>query len=84
MVAQNGKDLLIKLDLTGGGQEIEITTSSRAFLHNQVRSMAGSLKLVGEGKWTADDLAAALAAKDRKACGPVAPACGLYFVRVDY
>ncbi|MCB1439089.1 MAG: tRNA pseudouridine(38-40) synthase TruA [Nitratireductor sp.] len=71
-------------DLTGGGQEIEITTSSRAFLHNQVRSMAGSLKLVGEGKWTADDLAAALAAKDRKACGPVAPACGLYFVRVDY
>ena len=67
-----------------GGRLIGITTSSRAFLHNQVRSMAGSLKLVGEGKWTADDLKAALEAKDRKACGPVAPACGLYFMSVDY
>lgn len=67
-----------------GGREIEIVTSSRAFLHNQVRSMAGSLKLVGEGKWGPDDLRAALEAKDRKACGPVAPACGLYFERVDY
>ena len=67
-----------------GGRLIEIVTSSRAFLHNQVRSMAGSLKLVGEGKWTADDLRAALEAKDRKACGPVAPACGLYFERVEY
>lgn len=65
-------------------QEIAILCSSRAFLHNQVRSLAGSLKLVGEGKWSRDDLKSALDAKDRKACGPVAPACGLYFERVDY
>ncbi len=65
-------------------QEIEILCASRAFLHNQVRSLAGSLKLVGEGKWDRQDLKAALDAKDRKACGPVAPACGLYFESVDY
>ena len=65
-------------------QEIEILTSARAFLHNQVRSLAGSLKLVGERKWAGDDLLAALRAKDRKACGPVAPACGLYFMCVEY
>ena len=64
--------------------EIAILCSSRAFLHNQVRSLAGSLKLVGEGKWSKADLKAALDAKDRTACGPVAPACGLYFMRVDY
>lgn len=67
-----------------GGRRIEILASSRAFLHSQVRSMAGSLKLVGEGKWSGDDLKAALEAKDRTACGPVAPACGLYFAKVDY
>ncbi|MGB7288051.1 MAG: tRNA pseudouridine(38-40) synthase TruA [Salaquimonas sp.] len=65
-------------------QEIEILCSARAFLHNQVRSLAGSLKLVGEGKWSKADLKAALEAKDRKACGTVAPACGLYFMQVDY
>jgi tRNA pseudouridine38-40 synthase len=46
--------------------------------------MVGSLALVGDGKWTADDLARALAARDRAACGPVAPPDGLYLVRVDY
>ena len=46
--------------------------------------MVGSLKLVGEGKWGAHDLEAALLSKDRAACGPVAPACGLYLVAVDY
>lgn len=65
-------------------QEIEIICSAKAFLHNQVRSMAGSLKLVGTGKWTKADLKNALAAKDRKACGTVAPACGLYFMKVEY
>jgi tRNA pseudouridine38-40 synthase len=49
-----------------------------------VRSMVGSLKLVGEGRWTARDLEKALQARDRAACGPVAPACGLYLVKVDY
>jgi tRNA pseudouridine38-40 synthase len=66
------------------GHVIEITASARSFLHNQVRSMAGSLKLVGDGRWSPADLAAALAARDRKACGPVAPAHGLYFIGVDY
>jgi tRNA pseudouridine38-40 synthase len=66
------------------GEEIVIEASARSFLHNQVRSIVGSLKLVGEGKWSAADLAAALAARDRAACGPVAPARGLYLVRVDY
>ena len=66
------------------GEEIHITCSARSFLHNQVRSMAGSLKLVGEGKWTAGDLRTALEARDRAACGPVAPPEGLYLVRVDY
>lgn len=66
------------------GNEIEILCASRAFLHNQVRSLVGSLKLVGEGKWSEADLVAALEAKDRTKCGPVAPSCGLYLMEVDY
>ncbi len=66
------------------GDEIRITVSARSFLHNQVRSIAGSLKLVGEGKWTAGDLRAALEACDRSSCGPVAPPEGLYLTAVDY
>ena len=75
---------LDRLDVAREGEEIFIEASARSFLHNQVRSMVGSLKLVGEGKWTMRDLEAALRAKDRAACGPVAPAAGLYLVRVDY
>src|SRR5690349_2812702 len=75
---------LDQLDVTRGGDEVRIETSARSFLHNQVRSMVGSLVLVGDGKWTADDLAKALAARDRAGCGPVAPPEGLYLVRVDY
>lgn len=66
------------------GEEVEITCSARSFLHNQVRSFVGSLKRVGEGKWSERDFRAALEARDRTRCGPVAPACGLYLVRVDY
>ncbi len=66
------------------GEEIAITAVARSFLHHQVRSMVGSLVLVGEGKWSGDDLARALAARDRAACGPVAPPDGLYLMRVDY
>jgi tRNA pseudouridine38-40 synthase len=73
-----------RLAVTEAGAEIVVEASARSFLHSQVRSMVGSLKLVGEGKWSAADLAAALAARDRAACGPVAPARGLYRVRVDY
>ena len=72
------------LDVTRDGEDVQITTSARSFLHNQVRSMVGSLALVGDGKWSADDLAAALAARDRAQCGPVAPPEGLYLVSVDY
>jgi len=75
---------LDRLEVSRNGDEIIVEASARSFLHNQVRSMVGSLKLVGEGKWTAGDLKAALEACDRKACGPVAAACGLYLVRVDY
>ncbi len=64
--------------------EIDCVCVSRSFLHNQVRSMVGSLKMVGGGKWSKDDLIAARDALDRKACGQVAPACGLYLERVDY
>lgn len=64
--------------------EVRILASAQSFLHNQIRSLAGSLKLVGEGHWKADDLVAALEARDRKRCGPVAPPDGLYLSRVDY
>jgi tRNA pseudouridine38-40 synthase len=75
---------LDRLDVAQTGEEISVTASARSFLHNQVRSMVGSLKLVGEGKWTAGDLRDALEARDRKACGPVAPASGLFLTKVDY
>ena len=75
---------LDRLDVTRDGDEVDVTAVARSFLHNQVRSMVGSLVHVGEGKWSTDDLAAALAARDRAACGQVAPPQGLYLVRVDY
>ena len=75
---------LDRLAVARVGEEIRIEASARSFLHNQVRSMVGSLKLVGEGKWAASDLEQALQARDRSACGPVAPACGLYLANVDY
>jgi len=71
-------------DVSREGEEIVCRVSARSFLHHQVRSMVGSLKLVGEGKWSRADLASALAAASREACGPVAPAAGLYLVGVDY
>ncbi len=66
------------------GEEVRIHAAARSFLHTQVRSMVGSLVLVGDGKWSAADLAAALAARDRSACGQVAPPEGLYLVAVEY
>jgi tRNA pseudouridine38-40 synthase len=75
---------LAKLDVAREQSEIRVFASARSFLHHQVRSMVGSLVLVGEGKWNAQDLAAALAARDRSACGPIAPPDGLFLVRVDY
>jgi tRNA pseudouridine38-40 synthase len=75
---------LDRLDVTRDGDDVRVTASARSFLQHQVRSMVGSLVHVGEGKWSADDLAAALAARDRAACGQVAPPHGLYLVRVEY
>src|SRR5262245_11601104 len=72
------------LSVSRNGDEVMVTAVARSFLHNQVRSMVGSLEAVGEGKWNADDLSRALAARDRAACGPVAPPDGLYLMRVDY
>jgi tRNA pseudouridine38-40 synthase len=75
---------LDQLDVVRDGDEVRVITSARSFLHSQVRSMVGSLVAVGEGRWSADDLAAALAARDRTACAAVAPPEGLYLVKVDY
>ena len=75
---------LDQLDVQRTGDEIDVLASARSFLHSQVRSMVGALVLVGEGKWTSDDLAAALAKRDRAACAPVAPPDGLYLVKVEY
>lgn len=75
---------LERLDIERRGDEIEIRASARSFLHTQVRSMVGSLKHVGSGKWSAADLEAALEACDRRRCGMVAPPAGLYLAAVDY
>jgi tRNA pseudouridine38-40 synthase len=75
---------LDRLDVLRAGEEVTVRASARSFLHNQVRSMVGSLVMVGEGKWRADDLKGALAARDRAACGQVAPPDGLYLMKVDY
>lgn len=82
--AKSPEKTLDVLDVARKGEELNVIAIARSFLHNQVRSMVGSLVLVGEGKWTPDDLAKALAARDRTACGPVAPPDGLYLVKVDY
>ncbi len=82
--AKSPEKTLDQLDVVREGDAVHIVTSARSFLHSQVRSMVGSLVWVGEGRWSADDLAAALAARNRAACGPVAPPDGLYLVRVDY
>lgn len=67
-----------------GATEILIEVEAKSFLHHMVRNLVGTLTLVGEGKWTPDDITAALNAKDRQAGGPTAPADGLYMVRIDY
>ncbi len=75
---------LDRLDVVREGAEVVVYASARSFLHNQVRSLVGTLKLAGEGKWSASDVRAALEAADRSACGPVAPPDGLYLISVDY
>lgn len=75
---------LDRLDVSRAGEEISVRASARSFLHHQVRSMVGTLKLAGAGKMTPSEVATALAARDRSQCGPVAPPDGLYLVRVEY
>ena len=66
------------------GRHLQLWAEARSFLHHQIRNITGTLKLVGEGKWMPEQVQEALAAKDRTKAGPMAPACGLYFVRVEY
>lgn len=75
---------LAELAVSRQGEEIRIIARARSFLHHQVRNMVGTLKMVGEGRWDADDVAAILAARDRAAAGQTAPADGLYFTRAFY
>lgn len=72
------------LNVTAAGEEIHVEARARSFLYHQVRIMVGTLRLCGDGKWRADDVARALAAADRKAAGPTAPPQGLYLVEVRY
>jgi tRNA pseudouridine38-40 synthase len=82
--SQSAVKTLDRLDVARNGDRIEIHAAARSFLHHQVRSMVGCLQLVGRGKWSAHDLAAALAAKDRAALGLNAPPDGLYFAAAIY
>jgi len=75
---------LDRLDVRREGEEILIHAAARSFLHHQVRNMVGTLKLVGEGRWSADDVTAALGARSRSAAGPTAPAEGLFLAEVRY
>lgn len=82
--AQSPVKTLDVLRVSRYGDDIEIEAQARSFLHHQVRSMVGTLKQVGDGKWTVRDVQKALAAKDRGACGVVAPPQGLYLVSIGY
>jgi tRNA pseudouridine38-40 synthase len=75
---------LDRLDVERIGDEVRIQASARSFLHHQVRSIVGTLAKVGAGRWSVADVRAALDARDRKRCGPMAPSAGLYLVGVDY
>ena len=72
------------LDVTREGETIDIEARAPSFMHHQVRNFAGTLKLVGEGKWSPGDVRQSLEKKDRTAGGPTAPPDGLYFVEVVY
>lgn len=82
--AKSPQKTLDAISVMRAGEEVHLHCEARSFLHRQVRSMMGTLVEVGVGKWRVGDVAAALAAKDRARCGPVAPADGLYLVRVGY
>jgi tRNA pseudouridine38-40 synthase len=82
--AASPEKTLTRLDVRRMGETVVIAAAAPSFLHHQVRSLAGSLVEVGRGKWRPRDMRAALDARDRAACGPVAPAQGLYFLQAVY
>lgn len=77
-------DTLEVLQRSRNPQQIMIRTSAKSFLHHQVRNIVGTLAFVGRGKWKPEQVALALAARDRRAAGPMAPAHGLYLMAVEY
>ncbi len=82
--AQSPLKTLDMIEVTPHGEEIHVRVKARSFLHHQVRNIVGTLKLVGNGNWTKEDVKKALEAKNRPAGGPTAPACGLYLTEVVY
>jgi tRNA pseudouridine38-40 synthase len=75
---------LDRLDVVRDGELITIEAEARSFLHHQVRNFVGTLRLVGDGRWPVQRIAAVLAARDRTVAGPTAPAEGLCLMRVTY
>lgn len=82
--ANSPEKTLDRLSVERVGEEIHVRAAARSFLHHQVRNMVGTLELVGNGKWTADHVRAALEACDRSKGGPTAPPDGLYFIEARY
>ena len=82
--ANSPEKTLGRLSVERVGEEIHVRAAARSFLHHQVRNMVGTLELVGNGKWTADRVRAALEARDRSKGGPTAPPDGLYFMEARY
>jgi tRNA pseudouridine38-40 synthase len=82
--AQSPVKTLDRLSIHRVGEEIQVIAEARSFLHHQVRNIVGTLRLVGEGKWSEADVKAALEARDRTKGGPTAPPDGLYLTRVSY
>jgi len=77
-------ELRVEMSASPAGIEVDFHLRARSFLHNQVRSIVGTLERVGAGAWSAQDVRDALDAADRAACGPVAPPEGLYLTGVGY
>ena len=82
--AQSPVKTLTRLDVSRRGEEIHVIAAARSFLHHQVRNMVGTLRLVGEGKWSKADVLSALELRDRTKGGPTAPPQGLYLTGVSY
>jgi tRNA pseudouridine38-40 synthase len=82
--AKSALRTLDRLDVVVQGKLIEVIAEARSFLHHQVRNMIGSLRLVGDGSWPVEQVAAVLAARNRRVAGPTAPAEGLCLMEVGY